>query len=158
MSTIRRRAIEGIRVGDVFVVSRTFSERDTAAFAELSRDYNPVHFDGRFAELRFKDRISHGLLVGSLLTEVGGQIGCLASGMTFSFRKPVYFGDTIVCRFTVTELDERLRAKAVAVFTNQDEEVVIEAHLTGILPGPEQREIMETIVSADDSAHRSKKN
>lgn len=151
MSDIRRKAISGLTVGDTFEVSRTFSSDDAAAFAELSRDYNPVHFDERFTEAQgFDSLISHGLLVGSLLTEVGGQIGWLASKMSFSFKKPVYFGDTITCRFTLTSLDARQRAQADAVFSNQHGETVVEATVRGIVPGPKERLVMEHMVGEGD--------
>ena len=45
MSLIRKKAITGLQVGDIFSVSRTFSEQDVIQFAELSRDYNPIHFE-----------------------------------------------------------------------------------------------------------------
>src|SRR5215470_11211969 len=128
MSTMRHKAIEGLAAGDSFVAVRTLREVDITAFAELSRDYNPVHFDQRFAGVKgFREPVCHGLLVGSILTEIGGQIGWLASGMNFRFRKPVYCGDTVECRFTIVEIDERLRARAEAVFTDQHGAVVIEA-------------------------------
>ncbi len=44
MSTIRSQAIDGLKVGDTFSISRTFSDQEVLAFADLSRDYNPVHF------------------------------------------------------------------------------------------------------------------
>jgi 3-hydroxybutyryl-CoA dehydratase len=62
--------------------------------------------------------------------------------MSFKFHKPVYFGDTIECRFTITEIDDRRRAKGEAVYTNQYGEVVLEAHLTGVVPSPEERCIL----------------
>ena len=87
MSEIRRKAIERLKQGDVFNVLRTFTEQHLLAFAEISRDYNPAHFNERFAEVKnFQGRICHGLLVASLLTEIGGQLGWLASGMNFRFR------------------------------------------------------------------------
>jgi 3-hydroxybutyryl-CoA dehydratase len=151
MSHIRQKAIAGLKLGDSFTVSRTFTEQDTTAFADISRDYNPVHFNDRFAELKnFRGRICHGLLVASMLTEIGGEIGWLASGMNFHFRKPVYFGDTIECVLTITELDDRNRAKAEAVFKNQQDEVVIEAHLTGVVPGSAERQVMQ-LMAADES-------
>ena len=146
MSHIRKKAIAGLKQGDSFVVSRTFTEKDMRAFAEISKDYNPVHFDKRFAELKnFQGPICHGLLVASMLTEIGGEIGWLASGMNFRFKKPVYFGDTIVCSFTITEVDDRLRAKAEAVFKNQHDEIVIEAYVTGVIPGTPERRVMEVM-------------
>jgi acyl dehydratase len=100
MSEIRNRTIHGLQVGDVFTISRRFTEKDMMTFADVTRDYNAVHLDPRFSSAKnFKDRICHGLLVGSMLTEIGGQIGWLASAMNFRFKQPVYFGETITCRF-----------------------------------------------------------
>lgn len=143
MTHIRERAIRGLKAGDTFTITRTFAENDTVAFGEISRDMNPIHYDERFAAAKgFRGKICHGLLVGGMITEVGGQIGWLASGMNFRFRRPVYFGDTVTCVFTITEADERNRAKAEAVLSNQHHETVIEAWLTGILPGQAERAIL----------------
>ncbi|HEA51142.1 hypothetical protein LCGC14_0601240 [marine sediment metagenome] len=143
MTHIRERAIRGLKAGDTFTITRTFTENDTVAFGEISRDMNPIHYDERFAAAKgFRGKICHGLLVGGMITEVGGQIGWLASGMNFRFRRPVYFGDTVTCVFTITEADERNRAKAEAVLSNQHHETVIEAWLTGILPGQAERAIL----------------
>jgi 3-hydroxybutyryl-CoA dehydratase len=155
MSYLRKRAIAGLKQGDSFAVSRTFTESETMAFADLSRDYNPVHFDDRFAEVKnFRGRICHGLLVASLLTEIGGQIGWLASGMNFRFKQPVYFGDTIECRLTITEVDDRNRGKAEAVFQNQHGEVVIEAQLSGIIPDLPERRVMEAMIAEGDATNK----
>ena len=147
MSYIRQKTIAGLKQGDSFSVSRTFSERDTVAFANISRDFNPVHFDDRFTKIKnFRGRICHGLLVASILTEIGGQIGWLASQMSFRFKQPVYFGDTIECCFTITELDESNRARAKGVFKNQQDEVVLEADLAGIVPGLPEKRVMEAMM------------
>jgi acyl dehydratase len=152
---MREQAIAGLKVGDSFTVRRTFTEEATVAFAELSLDYNPVHFDERFVKAKnFRGRICHGLLVASMITEIGGQIGWLASGMTFRFKRPVYFGETIECRMTITEVDERNRAKAEATFTNQLHEVVIEATVSGILPGMPERQVMEAMVAEGDLTNK----
>jgi len=155
MSYIRKKAISGLKRGDSFAVSRTFTEQDTMDFADITRDYNLVHFDHRFAKVKnFPGRICHGLLVGSLLTEIGGQIGWLASGMNFHFKKPVYFGDTVECCFTITELDDRNRAKAEAVFKNQRDEIVIKAYLTGNIPGSPEKRVMEVVMAEGDSTNK----
>jgi acyl dehydratase len=49
MLTFRERAARGLQVGDSFRTSRTFTDEDLVRFAQVSRDYNPVHFDDRFA-------------------------------------------------------------------------------------------------------------
>jgi acyl dehydratase len=151
MSEIRRKAIEGLRPGDTFTVRRTFTEELVHAFGALSRDYNPVHYDRRFASAKgFAGLICHGLLVGSLITEIGGQIGWLATGMELRFLKPVYFGDTVTCRLTLLEVDERGRARARAAFTNQDGTSVIEATLTGRLPADADRAVLAAMIAEGD--------
>lgn len=155
MAGIRRRTIEGLRPGDTFTVTRTFTEELTRAFGDLSRDYNPIHYDQRFAGTKgFPGLICHGLLVGSLITEVGGQIGWLASGIDFRFMKPVFFGDTVTCRFTLLEVDERGRAQARAVFSNQHGTTVIEAALRGRLPGEAERAVLAAMVAEGDPTNR----
>lgn len=150
MSDIRKLTVQGLGVGDYFTLTRTFTEAETVAFGEISRDHNPIHYDDRFVRAKnLQGRICHGLLVGGMITEVGGQIGWLASGMNFRFRRPVYFGDTITCVFTLTEVDDRNRARAEAVLSNQRGEVVIEAWLTGVLPGPEEKHILASLLADD---------
>jgi 3-hydroxybutyryl-CoA dehydratase len=125
------------------------------AFADLSRDYNPVHFDERFAAAKkFRGRICHGLQVASLVTEVGGPIGWLATEMNFRFKRPVYFGDTIECCLTITEIDERNRAKAQAVLRNQQNEIVIEAALGGVVPGDPEKRVMEAMMAEGDPTNK----
>jgi len=156
MSRIRNQTIQGLTVGDTFTVSRKFTEQDMLNFADITRDYNPIHFDENFvAAKKLKGRICHGLLVGSLLTEIGGQIGWLASEMNFRFKKPVYFGDTIDCSLTITKIDGQNRARAEVIYRNQDGTVVLEAELGGILPGDRERKILDAILAARE---RNKKN
>ena len=126
-------------------------------FADITRDYNPIHFDDRFVKTKnFSGRICHGLLVASMLTEVGGQIGWLASEMNFRFKRPVYFGDTVECELTITEIDERNRARARATYRNQDGTIVLEADLAGILPGKPGIEVLKTMVAEGDPTNKIK--
>jgi acyl dehydratase len=146
MSDIRRRTIAGLCAGDRFVLTRTFTREDVNVFADVSRDHNPIHFEERFVKLKgFDAPICHGLLVGGMLTEVGGQIGWLASGMNFRFKKPVYIGDTITCRFTIVSVDDKNRARAEAVYTNQHGDVVLDADLFGVLPDARERQVLEIL-------------
>ena len=155
MSEIRNRTVQGLQVGDTFTIMRQFSEADMKAFADITRDYNAVHFDSRFAAAKlFQDRICHGLLVGSLLTEVGGQIGWLASVMNFKFKQPVYFDDTITCKFTITHIDDRQRAKAKADYFNSAGDLVLEAELEGILPDKTERQILNDMLAAGDPTNK----
>ena len=147
MTSIRKKTIQGLVAGDTFRVTRTFTESDMNIFADITKDYNPVHFNEHFAAAKnFNGKICHGLLAASIITEIGGQIGWLASGMDFRFKKPVYFKDTITCCFTITSIDEKGRAVAEAVYKNQDDTLVLEATITGILPNARERDILSQIV------------
>lgn len=155
MTKIREKTIHGLTTGDAFSATRTFTETDMHLFADITRDYNPVHFDERFAaEKKFKGKICHGLLAASIITEVGGQIGWLATGMDFRFKKPVYFGDTITCHFTITSVDKKGRAAAQAVYYNQDGTVVLEAEITGNLPNAQERNIISHMVAEGDPTNK----
>jgi len=151
MSQMRGRAVEGLKAGDSFEVTRTFGQADTEAFGHLTRDYNPVHHDDEFCRGKgYQGLICHGLLVASMICQVGGQIAWLATGMEFRYRRPVYFGDTITCRLVITEVDQRDRASAQAVYTNQHGQVVQEARLSGFLSSPAQRRRLAAMAEAGD--------
>lgn len=151
MQNTRQRAIDGLSKGDRFTVVRTFSVEEIQRFADISRDYNPVHVDLPYAQLRsFRAPISHGLLTASLLTEIGGQIGWLATGMSFQFKRPVYAGEQITCVWEITYIDERGRARASIQITNPDGEVVLQAETTGVLPGENERARLREMVADGD--------
>ena len=151
MVGLRERAAEGLLVGDSFRTSRTFTDDDVIRFAQISRDYNPIHFDARFAKARnFSAPICHGLLAASLVTEIGGQIGWLASVMNFRFKGPVYVGETITCNWVITAIDLKGRAKASVTITKEDDVSVIEAEIGGIVPGLEERRVLSQMLSEGD--------
>lgn len=151
MSDIRRRTVAGLKAGDSFSITRTFTEKDVAVFSAVTRDRNPIHFSRQFVALKgFKGRICHGLLVGGMLTEVGGQMAWLASGMNFRFKRPVYLNDTITCHVTLASVDANRRATAQAVFTNQNREIVMEASLFGLLPNNPERQVLAEMENRSD--------
>jgi 3-hydroxybutyryl-CoA dehydratase len=152
MSAIRKKAIDGLSVGDVLSVTRTFHEEDTMRFGEITRDSNPVHYDDRFAAGKgLNGRVCHGLLVAGIITQIGGQIGWFASGINFRFLQPVYFGDTITCTVKITSVDGKGRAGAEASYSNQKGMVVMTADMFGILPDRDERTIMRAILEAEGS-------
>jgi len=152
---VRFRAIQGLKKGDSFAYTREFTKAETISFGDMSRDYNPVHYDKRWTNLKgFKGLICHGLLVGSMICEFGGQVGWLATGMNFKFIRPVYFGDTIHCAITIIKLEESGRGEAEAFFTNQNDESVCYAHLTGRLPLTQERELLQQMINEGDPTNK----
>ncbi len=155
MTTIRKKTIKGLKKGDVLNVQRTFTEADTKIFGDISKDYNPIHYDDRYALVKnMKGRICHGLLVGSMVTEIGGQIGWLASCMNLYFKAPVYFGDTIWCCLTIRDIKPNGWATASAILKNQTGVTVMEAELEGVVPGGPERDVLDLMVSEGDPTNR----
>jgi acyl dehydratase len=155
VSKLRKKAVKGIKVGDVLTITRTFTEQDTRILGDITKDYNPVHYDERFAKVKnLNARICHGLLVAGLITEIGGQVAWFASGMSFRFKKPVYFGDTVTCTCTITEVDEKQKATARAVYTNQHGIVVLEALLRGYLPGHSEKQVLKQMIAEGDPTNK----
>lgn len=155
VSKIRKKTIEGLEVGDTFVTSRKFTEQDVLSFSDISRDYNPVHYDERFASAKnYHSRICHGLLVASLVTEIGGQIGWLATSMSFKFLKPVYVGDTVKCIFKITKIEQNNKAEAEVICKNRDGVKVLECLITGMIPNEKERSIMKSMVEEGDLTNK----
>ena len=155
MSEIRSRTIKGLKAGDSFSTTRKFSPSEVSVFADMSKDYNPIHFDDRFVRTKgLTGRICHGLLVGGMITEIGGQIGWLASGISFKFKKPVFIDDTVTCTLTVDRMDENGKAVASAEFANQEGVIVMTAELFGIIPVSEDREVLAAMVAEGDPTNK----
>jgi len=122
--------------GDTASLSRTISDDDIRAFAEATGDRNPLHLDEEFAkQTRFGRRIAHGMLSASLISaviasELPGQ-GGIYLGQTFQFVAPVFPGDTVTARVTVSAVrEDKPILKLETVCTNQRDEVVIKGEAT----------------------------
>ncbi len=100
-----------IHVGDKASRTRTFTDADVRAFADLSGDHNPVHLDAEFAAgTQFKERIVHGMLVGSLFTGILGEElpgpGTIYMTQNLSFKAPVYLGQEVTATVEITSIRE----------------------------------------------------
>jgi len=118
-----------INIGDKFSLTKTITEEDVQKFGELTGDFNPVHFDDEFAKTtRFGKRIAHGMLSAALFSGVlGNELpGAIYLSQTLKFTAPVYLGDTVTVRATVTNLrKDKPIATLETICLNQNEEVVI---------------------------------
>lgn len=151
----RVNAAQGLKQGDTFILHRKFSKEETWAFGDLTQDYNPVHYDTVWTQNKgFTGLICHGLLVGGMICEFGGQVGWLATGMNFKFLRPVYFEDEIQCRVTLTSLADNGRAEAEAEFVNQEGTLVCLANLTGRLPVDNEKELLARMVEKGDPTNK----
>ena len=121
-----------MKVGDVVVWERTFTEEDVRLFARFSGDEGAQHLQpdatGRL--------MVHGLLTATLPTKVGGDINFIARQMIFQFQRPVFSGDTVRCEVTIEELTEAeqyTQVKSSWVCRNQHGKEVMSGEAQGII-------------------------
>jgi acyl dehydratase len=122
-----------IIVGQKASRSLTLTGRHVAAYAELTGDHNPLHFDEAFARatgrldgLVVQGGLTTGLLHALVATDLPGP-GTVFLSQNWKFPAPVYIGDTItaeaeVLRVHATKPVSQLRVRV----TRQTGETVLE--------------------------------
>lgn len=120
-----------IKIGDTASLTKTITEKEVQLFGELTGDFNPVHFDEEFAKTtRFGKRIAHGMLSASFISTVlANQLpgsGTVYLSQTLKFTAPVFLGDTLTARVTVTDIKEGKPIVTLeTVCTNQNDETIV---------------------------------
>lgn len=110
--------LDEISVGDRYesATSRTITDEDIAAFAELSGDRNPLHLDDDFARAGpFGARVAHGVLTIAIATGLmferpaDGKTRLLAFyGMDrVRWVRPVFVGDVLSAHGEIVEVERR---------------------------------------------------
>jgi len=123
--------IDELSVGQTATVSRMVGEGDVAAFARLSGDYNALHIDEEFAaRTEFGRRVVHGFLHASLLSTLIGMHlpgrGALYLAQSVEFSAPVFIGDTVEAKATISSIDRETRiVTLVTEITNQHRATVL---------------------------------
>lgn len=100
-----------LKIGDTAAISRTVTDDDVRAFADLTGDHNPVHLDEAVArKTRFGRRIVHGMFGASLISAVLGTKlpgeGSIYLSQSLQFLGPVFIDDTLTARVTVQRIKE----------------------------------------------------
>jgi acyl dehydratase len=95
-------------VGAIATWTRTFSAADVEAFAEMSGDRNPLHFDASFAARTKVGRlvVQGGLTTGLFNALVAERLpgpGSVFLHQEWDYPAPVYIGDTVTAEAEVIE-------------------------------------------------------
>lgn len=111
-----RSGLRSLHVGQVFSLSRTFSEQDLAEFSALTGDSNPLHLNPDFAETTaFSRPLVHGVLVNGLISALLGSHspGCVLLKQEIRFPAPLFVGEPVSARAEVQRV--RLSTAVVSV-------------------------------------------
>ena len=122
----------------------TVTEEMVLAYAQITGDYNPLHFDAEFASrtrferLMAQGGVTTGLLHALVAMDMPGP-GTVFMSQNWTFTRPVYIGDTIRAEATVKSVHD---AKPIAdvdfVVKNQHDEVVLHGQATVYQAKPRQ--------------------
>jgi 3-hydroxybutyryl-CoA dehydratase len=116
--------------------SLTVAQEAVEAYASITGDYNPLHFDEAFtSKTRFRRLIAQGGLATGLLhalvaMDLPGP-GSVFMSQSWSFPRPVFIGDTLTAEGVIKSARESRRIYQME-FTvkNQDGEAVLTGEAT----------------------------
>ena len=120
-----------IKVGDKASSTRIFDDITVRKFAELTGDYNKIHFDSKYTKSTiFKKPIVHGPLVITLITtifakELPGE-GSIYLSHDVKYLAPVYFNDIITAEVEVIEITDKKHIILKTICKNEKNNIVID--------------------------------
>ena len=124
--------MQNISIGQKATRSTTVTDEHVQNYADLSGDYNPLHFDKNFtAKTKFKNLVAQGGLTTGLLhalvaMDMPGP-GTVFLSQNWKFTAPVFIGDTITAEAEVLSVHESKPVTHLAInITRQNGETVLE--------------------------------
>ncbi len=121
-----------LQVGQKATRNLTLTAEHVRTFAEMTGDYNPLHFDEQFvAKTKFRRLVVQGGLTTGLLhalvaMDLPGP-GTVFLSQDWRFTAPVYIGDTITAEAEVLSLHETKPVSQLRMrVRRQDGETVLE--------------------------------
>lgn len=123
--------MESLKIGDKAFATKIFVLDDVKAFAQLTGDFNPVHFDEAYAaETIFKKPIVHGPLVITLVTtlfanELPGP-GSVYLSHEVKYFSPVYLNDEITATVEIIDINPKGHIFVKTTCVNQKGDVILD--------------------------------
>ena len=124
--------MENLSVGQKATRSITLNSEHVKAYAEMTGDHNPLHFDEVFAsKTKFKKLVVQGGLTTGLLhalvaMDMPGP-GTVFLSQNWKFTAPVFIGDTITAEAEILSIHASKPVTQLKVsITRQDGESVLE--------------------------------
>jgi len=128
-----------IKSGDYVEIKKKMTLKMVKDFARISEDFNPIHFDKKYAlKSRYKGQIIHGLMAASLFsglfgTKLPGE-GCVYKSQNIRFKRAIYINDIVTAKVQVNFVD---MGKKVIKFRTQcfvNNKVVIDGESEIFIP------------------------
>ena len=121
-----------LEIGQKATRSLKVTQDKIKAYAEITGDYNPLHFDEKFAsKTKFGKLVSQGGLTSGILNAIVAMDlpgpGTVFLHQDLQYTAPVHIGDTITGEVEVYELHETKPVTKIKVkVVNQNQKVVLE--------------------------------
>jgi 3-hydroxybutyryl-CoA dehydratase len=139
LMTKRQRYLDDFQPGETFESSaRTLTEKHLAAFADMTGDAHPIHYDADYARAKGWDGpIAHGLMLLGLCALGAAPISreltdsmVAMLGNDVRYKRPAFVGDTLTPQFMVLAVepkdDDRGILRLAIKLRNQRNELVLE--------------------------------
>ena len=116
--------------GETFSKKFLITEHKVESFALITGDVNPIHLDQEYAKNTvFKERISHGMLVASCISNVIANDlpgpGSIYLSQNLNFKKPVFLGDMVNVVVEITKIKEEKKIMFLKTQCLDDEEDIV---------------------------------
>jgi len=140
-----------VEKGQTTTFTKTVSESDVYMFAGITGDFSPNHVNKDYMEKSVYGKLmAHGALIVGFMSTVSTMAISHARGAKetpvsvgydkIRFLKPVFLGDTINVKYTISEIEvERKRSYSEVEVYNQDGKLVaIGRHILQWVSNPNQ--------------------
>jgi 3-oxoacyl-[acyl-carrier protein] reductase len=123
-----------IPVGHRAELSHQVTADDVETFGRLTGDFNPIHWDPKFAEkMNFGRPVVYGMLSASFISTVIGMMlpgkGALWTSQTLDFLQPAFVGDTLRVTADVAAKSDASQTLTLSVeITNQNGKTLVRGH------------------------------
>ena len=150
MSNIKKVEIPS-HVGDTAEFTKTVTETDVYLFGGITADYSQMHFNEEFMKkTMYGTRIVHGILTFAIgctaSTKIQEQVKSPVPSASYGydrlrFIKPVFFGDTLPCKYTVEFIEEETNKTfpKLEVFNQHGDIVLAATHILKFFPLEEDK-------------------